>query len=239
MHPCPASLLFSQFEGPISRRPFRSLPVSGSVDDECTADVRAVRKTSGSSEGGGTGRGLPCGERRAHGGGVDRRRRRRAGNRYFLQSLSHARRLRWMQSNSMGVDLILRARATLEDVILTCARGVYDDEIAEHALALMLALTRGVHHARDDQREQRWVRRPLRTLAGTRALVVGWGGIGRGIARRLAALGVRVEGVRRRGHGEPRDDETGFVVWGPITWRRALPMTDSLTPISRIKCSVK
>jgi phosphoglycerate dehydrogenase-like enzyme len=150
------------------------------------------------------------------------------GNRYFLQSLPHARRLRWMQSNSMGVDLILRAGALRGDVILTCARGVYDDEIAEHALALVLALARGLHHARDEQREHRWVRRPLRTLVGTRALVVGWGGVGRGIARRLAALGVRVEGVRRRSHDGPMADETGFVVRGPITWRHALPMTDHL-----------
>jgi phosphoglycerate dehydrogenase-like enzyme len=95
-------------------------------------------------------------------------------------------------------------------------------------LALVLALARGVHYARDEQREHRWVRRPLTTLVGTRALVVGWGGVGRGIARRLAALGVRVEGMRRRSHGNSLDDESGFVVWGPTTWRGTLPVTDSL-----------
>jgi phosphoglycerate dehydrogenase-like enzyme len=65
-------------------------------------------------------------------------------------------------------------------------------------------------------------------LTGTRALVVGWGGIGRGIARRLSAFGVQVEGVRRLSRGEPSADETGLIVRGPTTWRHALPMTDFL-----------
>ena len=78
------------------------------------------------------------------------------GNPFFLQSLPHARRLRWMQSNSVGVDLILAgAGERLEGVTLTCARGVYDDEVADHALALILALARGLHLARDDQQDRR------------------------------------------------------------------------------------
>jgi phosphoglycerate dehydrogenase-like enzyme len=148
------------------------------------------------------------------------------GNRYFLQSLPRARRLRWMQSNSVGVDRILDGGVDLGDLVLTCTRGVYDDEVAEHALALALGLVRGLHLGRDAQRERRWPRLSLPTLAGRRALVLGWGGVGRGIARRLAALGVTVEGARRR-EGTERDEE-GFRVWGRSTWRRALPQTDLL-----------
>ncbi len=150
------------------------------------------------------------------------------GNRYFLQSLPHARCLRWMQSNSMGVDRILEAGPAVANVLLTNARGVYDDELAEHALALVLALVRGLHHARDDQHAERWERRSLRTLNGMQALILGWGGIGQGTAWRLGALGVRVHGVRRSHAGRPTADVSGVTIRGPETWRDALAATDIL-----------
>jgi phosphoglycerate dehydrogenase-like enzyme len=48
-----------------------------------------------------------------------------------------------------------------------------------------------------------------------------------GIARRLAALGARVEGVRRNHRGAAMDD-AGFPVWGPDGWRARLPHVDLL-----------
>lgn len=120
------------------------------------------------------------------------------GNRWFHQSLDAATKLRWMQSNSMGVDLILE-RARRSDFVLTCSRGVYDEEIAQHALALALALVRALPRFRDAQSRAEWDRIPLRTLSGMDALVLGWGGIGRTIARLLEACGVRVRAGRSDG----------------------------------------
>ena len=148
------------------------------------------------------------------------------GNRFFLQSLPYAERLRWMQSNSAGVDLILSAGRALDGIVLTNARGVYDDEVSDHAVAMVLALARGLHHARDAQRERRWERMRLGTLRGRRALVLGWGGIGRGIARRLRAFGVDVEGTRRSARTD--GDSDGFRVHPAETWRARLPDTDIL-----------
>ncbi|HWJ45118.1 MAG TPA: D-2-hydroxyacid dehydrogenase [Gaiellaceae bacterium] len=148
------------------------------------------------------------------------------GNRFFLQSLPEAKRLRWMQSNSAGVDRILSVGPALEGIVLTNARGVYDDEVADHAVALVLALARGVHLARDAQRERRWERMQLATLRGRRAVVLGWGGIGRGIAHRLRAFGVVVEGVRRR--GPAGTDAEGFLVHAGDGWQARLPQTDIL-----------
>ena len=158
------------------------------------------------------------------------------GNRYFLQCLPRARRLRWLQSGSVGVDLILRgAGEGLREVTLTCARGVYDDEVAEHALALLLGVARGLHLARDAQRDRRWPRWSLPTVSGRSCLVLGWGGVAKGIARRLRALGVKVQAARRRHEGPPILDD-GCPVHGPATWRgvlrdtqlllMALPLTD-------------
>src|SRR5437764_15371162 len=112
-----------------------------------------------------------------------------------------------MQSNSTGVDRILNAGPTLDGIVLTCARGVYDDEVADHAVALVLGLVRGLHQARDAQRERRWERLQLETLQRRRALMVGWGGIGQGIARRLRSFGLEVEGGRRRIGASVEDSE--------------------------------
>jgi phosphoglycerate dehydrogenase-like enzyme len=159
------------------------------------------------------------------------------GNRHILEALPHARRLKWIQSQWAGVDDILTEGGDrIRDVVITTVRGVYDDEIAEHAVALVLALARGLHTARDDQRERRWRRRLLRQLAGMHVLVLGWGGIGQGIARRLASFNLRVEGMRRGHTGKPVHDEAGFLIRGPETWRDVLGKVDVLVmtlPLTR------
>jgi phosphoglycerate dehydrogenase-like enzyme len=120
------------------------------------------------------------------------------GNRWFYQSVDAAERLRWMQSNSMGVDLILD-RAGHHDFVLTCARGVYDAEVAEHAVALALALVRGLPALRDAQHRAEWNRTPLRKLGDLDALILGWGGVGQTIAKLLAPFGTRVQAGRSDG----------------------------------------
>ena len=157
------------------------------------------------------------------------------GNRWFVQSLPFARRLRWVQSNSMGVDLILRqAGPSLRSVTLTCVRGVYEDELAEHALALLLGVTRGLRSAFEEFQRREWGRWPLSTLAGRRSLVLGWGNIGRAAGIRLRALGMHVQGVRRSVEGPPVRDADEFVIHGPATWRRELATTDVL--LTRVVC---
>jgi phosphoglycerate dehydrogenase-like enzyme len=120
------------------------------------------------------------------------------GNRWFYQSVDAAKRLRWMQSNSMGVDLILE-RASHRDFVLTCARGVYDAEVAQHAVAMALALVRGLHRFRDAQHRAEWSRARLRDLGAMDALILGWGGVGRTIASLLAPFGTRVSAGRSDG----------------------------------------
>lgn len=120
------------------------------------------------------------------------------GNRWFYQSVGAATRLRWMQSNSMGVDLILD-RASHRDFVLTCARGVYDAEVAQHAVALALALVRGLPTFRDAQQRAEWSRTSLRNLGDLDALILGWGGVGQTIAKLLAPFGTRVQAGRSDG----------------------------------------
>lgn len=149
------------------------------------------------------------------------------GNRYFVQALPFARRLQWMQSNSVGVDLILQKRPLLQAVRLTCSRGVYDEEAADHAVALVLALMRRIHLLRDEQKAHRWQRHSLPSLKNRRCLLLGWGGVARAIARRLRAFGVEIVAVRKRHNGRPREAD-GCLVCGPRSWKQFLPHTDLL-----------
>ena len=138
------------------------------------------------------------------------------GNRWFYQSVGAAARLRWMQSNSMGVDLILD-RAGKRDFVLTCARGVYDAEVAQHAVALALALVRGLHTFRDAQHRAEWNRTRLRNLGEMDALILGWGGVGQSIARLLEPFGTRVH--PGRSDGSPAFDVDLLFLALPLTPR--------------------
>ncbi|MBI2820638.1 MAG: D-2-hydroxyacid dehydrogenase, partial [Acidobacteria bacterium] len=149
------------------------------------------------------------------------------GNRYFLQSVSYARKLRWFQSNSVGMDLIGEAGPLLQNFIVTNARSVYDEEIADHAVALLLALCRQLHASRDAQQRRQWEQRSLKTLSGSCALIVGWGGVGKAVCKRLTAFGVTVQGVRRGDDRSP-EETSGMEILTVENWRDSLPSADFL-----------
>jgi phosphoglycerate dehydrogenase-like enzyme len=116
-----------------------------------------------------------------------------------------APRLRWVHSASAGIEANLFPELVASDVMLTNATGMHTDGIPEHCLALMLALARNLHVAERRKAERRWDRLGVisagggtRTLAGSRLAVLGAGAIGRGVARRGAALGMVVRVLRRR-----------------------------------------
>ena len=116
--------------------------------------------------------------------------------------LEAARELRWIHSPAAGVGGMLFPAMRESPVVISNSRGMSADVIAEHVLALVLALFRKLPLAIRRQSERRWaqdesVAEPMRTVAGTAVLLVGLGGIGAAVARRFAALGAEVTGVRR------------------------------------------
>lgn len=106
-------------------------------------------------------------------------------------------RLRWVHVAAAGVDAILFDGLRDSDVVLTNARGVFDRPIAEFVLASVLAQDKLLHASADLQRERTWRHREPRETAGSHALVVGTGGIGRATGRLLRAVGMRVTGAGR------------------------------------------
>src|SRR6266403_176359 len=85
----------------------------------------------------------------------------------------------------------------VSDVILASEKGEVGIHLAEHAFALLLALTRGVHTAlRDpDFRLREPIRREQRELWEQTMGIVGLGGTGRAVARRALGFGMKVLAV--------------------------------------------
>ncbi len=103
--------------------------------------------------------------------------------------------LRWVQSISAGTEQFPVGRLAAAGVVLTSARGVNAPAVAEHAFALLLALTRGV--VMSVRRAGTW--RPFvgEEIGGRTMVVLGLGAVGGEIARRALAWDMRVIGVKR------------------------------------------
>lgn len=106
--------------------------------------------------------------------------------------------LRWIQSASDGVDWLLFPDLIDSDVVVTNARGIFDQAIAEYVVGLLLAFAKGLLGVVEGQRQREWRHRPTELLAGKRLLVAGVGPIGRAIGRAGRDLGMEVRGVGRR-----------------------------------------
>jgi phosphoglycerate dehydrogenase-like enzyme len=110
---------------------------------------------------------------------------------------AHQRRLHYYHALGAGVDAILTPELVESDVVLASEKGGVGIHLAEHAFALLLALTRGLHTA---LRRPEWgLREPIRLaqreLWEQTMGIVGFGGTGREVARRALAFGMRVLAV--------------------------------------------
>ncbi len=111
------------------------------------------------------------------------------------------KKLRWVQTLSAGVEQVLHKTGSdalaNSDIVLTNNQIVQGPEIADHAMALLLAHTRFLPTYMKRQADENWQGRPytLVELNGKNALVIGMGGIGLQISIRAWAHGMNVVGV--------------------------------------------
>ena len=104
-------------------------------------------------------------------------------------------RLRVIQTLSAGVDWLV---GKVPDHVMVCnARGVYDAPLAEWVVGAILAMQRGLIHARDRQAKHEWDAIEPPELLGRRVVILGLGSIGTAIADRLRPFGVDLVGVGR------------------------------------------
>ena len=114
-----------------------------------------------------------------------------------------ARRLRWVHSPAAGVGGMLFPEMVASPVMMTNGRGISGDTIAEHVLAVTLALFRRLPQAIRSQAAREWAQNAIsaagnRQIAGSRCLLIGLGAIGQATARRLTLLGAHVVALRKR-----------------------------------------
>lgn len=118
--------------------------------------------------------------------------------------LTAARKLRWIHSPAAGLEGVLFPEIVESPVVVTNSRGLSADTIAEHVVAVVLAVFRKLPHAFEAQRSREWSQTslvadaPIRTIAGSRVLIVGLGAIGLATASRMISLSAHVDAVRRR-----------------------------------------
>ncbi len=137
-----------------------------------------------------------------------------------------APKLRWVQTNSAGVERFV-GELRNRPVTLTNCRIIQGPNIADHAMALLLGLTREIPRAVTMMAREEWGRGQLRLveLSGKTAVIVGVGGIGMQIAQRAHAFGMTVIGV------DPRDLPYTFFwkkVVRPDRLDEVLPQADVL-----------
>ncbi|MFQ5897558.1 MAG: D-2-hydroxyacid dehydrogenase [Candidatus Methylomirabilia bacterium] len=116
--------------------------------------------------------------------------------------LPAARRLQWIQAMGAGVEKFVVPELS-DSVLITRAPGVFGPWMAEYTLAWCGWVTQRIERIRENQRQQRWVPLPPDRLRGKTLAVLGFGDIGREVARLARAFGMRVTAVSRSGRRPP------------------------------------
>jgi phosphoglycerate dehydrogenase-like enzyme len=137
-------------------------------------------------------------------------------------------RLRWVQGTSAGLGgLLQRTGLDRADLVITTAAGVHGRPLAEFVLLGLLYFAKDMPRLTQWKQERHWQRHASGQLAGSRALVVGLGGIGRQVAALLSAAGVEVTGAGRAGHTYDVPGVRSYVS-APPGLDEALAATDAL-----------
>lgn len=155
-----------------------------------------------------------------------------------LEVLKAGRRLEWAHSGAAGVASSLGPEMLASRVLFTNSAGVHGPPMAETVLAMLLHFARGLDVAVRAQQDGRWsageywaADAPVAELGGSTVGIVGFGGIGREVARRAGCMGSRVLALRRRktpadapepGNGLPPAE----VLWGEAGLGRLLRESD-------------
>ncbi len=112
--------------------------------------------------------------------------------------------LKWVHSGAAGVGSSLTPEMLSSPVLFTNSAGIHAPPMAETVLAMILHFGRGLDHAVAAKARGVWSKEPfygegsqLREMGDTIVGLVGFGGIGREVARRVASLGSRVIAVKR------------------------------------------
>ena len=109
-----------------------------------------------------------------------------------------APRVRWVHSRSAGLDGVLFPELAHSSAVLTNGRGVFSQSLGEFAIGAALFFAKDFRRMVLSQRAGLWDQFDIEEIAGRTLGIVGYGDIGRAIAWRAKAMGMKVAAVRRR-----------------------------------------
>lgn len=104
------------------------------------------------------------------------------------KDFAKAKKLKWVQTNSTGVEQVMYPAFQNSDVILTNAGRSITTVVADHAFTLFLALARNIHHQRDLMKAHQWKIVCGRDIGNMTLGILGYGNIGQEIAARARAF---------------------------------------------------
>lgn len=125
------------------------------------------------------------------------------------EQLVDARKLKWIHSTAAGVAQLMYPELRDSGIMVTNPSGIFSVPMAEHTMGLLLALVRNFPDSVRHQERAHWGQQEiwdqpqgLTELNGQVLLIVGYGSIGRELARRATAFDMRVWGVTRSGQAD-------------------------------------
>lgn len=115
-----------------------------------------------------------------------------------LSFLDAKDQLEWLQLQSAGADAYAKEEVVGKHTLLTNSTGAYGLAIAEHMIGMILMLYKKLNLYREGQREEEWTHLgEVRSIYGSKTLVIGAGDIGGEFAKRMKSLGSYTIGIRR------------------------------------------
>lgn len=127
-----------------------------------------------------------------------------AGPKELLQAALRAcPSVRWVHSRWAGLDNLLFPELVESPVLLTNGRGVFSQSLGEFALAAILYFAKDFPRMLRNQRDERWEPFDVDEIAGQTVGIFGYGDIGRAVARRAQAMGMRVLALKRHAPDAP------------------------------------
>ena len=111
--------------------------------------------------------------------------------------------VRWVHSRSAGLDRILFPELAQSPVPLTNGSGVFSQSLGEFALAAILYFAKDFRRMLRNQEAGRWEQFLVEEIAGQTVGIVGYGDIGRAVASRVHAMGMRVLALKRHAPATP------------------------------------
>lgn len=113
------------------------------------------------------------------------------------EDLAACTRLRWIQTTSTGVGRTVGALGIPPEILITTARGVHAQPLAEFVFMALLLHWRGLRHLDAEQQAHRWTRYCGPGVAGRTLVLIGAGDLARGCATLARAFGLHTIAVAR------------------------------------------